>query len=613
MKIGFLAALAPIVFLSAPVSASAQALQGFNLFEQHCANCHAAKAAADDRTPDRIALSQRTPEAILESITTGAMATNASAMTPAQKRILAEHLTGRPIGAAVAGTASSMKNQCQSKPLGDVASMPMWNGWGVDATNGRFQRAAAAGVTADQVPKLSLKWAFGFPNGTSAWGQPTVAGGRVFVGSDNSFVYALDATTGCVHWSYQATAGVRTAISVGTIGSRRVVYFGDLKANVHAVDAETGAGVWMKRVDPHPLARVTGAPTLVDGRLYVPVASLEEGSGANPNYQCCTFRGNLVALDARTGDQLWKTYVIPEEAKPTRKNAIGVQMWGPSGAAVWSSPTVDVKRGVVYVATGNGYTQPAAAATNAVLGIDMKSGAILWTTQVTEGDAYMVGCGPAAPSKENCPDKNGPDFDFGNSPILRELPNGQAVLVVGQKSGSVWALDPDKKGAILWEKKIGRGTALGGLEWGSAADAEVGYFPVADAQYGPQAAGGMFALKLATADVVWEVKPPGAECTGARAQCTASRSAAISVIPGAVFSGTTDGMMRAYSSVDGKVLWEFNTAREFTTVNGVTAKGGAINGPGPVIAGGIVLTNSGYNYLGTGAAGNVLLAFTVAP
>ncbi|HKT78963.1 MAG TPA: PQQ-binding-like beta-propeller repeat protein, partial [Vicinamibacterales bacterium] len=548
----------------------------------------------------------------LEAITTGSMATNAAQLTPVQKRLLAENLTLRPLGAAAAGDAAAMKNQCAAKPFADPTTLPMWNGWGVDATNGRFQSGAAAALTAADVPKLSLQWAFAFPNGTSAFAQPALAGGRVFVGSDNGFVYSLDAASGCVYWSYRAPAAIRTAMTIGSLGgSRHAVYFGDLKGNVHAIDAETAAPIWTRRADPHPLTRITGAPVLVEGRLYVPVASLEEGAGANPTYECCTFRGSLVVYDAKTGDQIWQAYTIANPAKPTTQTASGTQLWGPAGAAVWSAPTVDVRRGAVYVATGNGYNEPAADTTDSVIAFDLETGARLWVNQVTPNDAYMVSCGAGAPNRNNCPGVNGPDFDFGNSPILRELPNGKGVLVVGQKSGAVWALDPDNKGAVLWQQRVGRGSTLGGLEWGSAADSELGYFPIADAQYGPAQAGGMFALKLASGEEAWRIRPPGADCPPGSRTCTAARSAAISVIPGVVFSGTTDGMMRAYSTTDGRVVWEFNTAREFSTVNGVAGKGGSINGPGPVIAGGLLLTNSGYSYLGTGSAGNVLLAFSV--
>jgi len=604
----FLRLLAATTLVLCAWPVDAQVLQGLVLYEQNCASCHS-RPSPDSRAPSREALSQRTPEAVLEAITSGAMAVNASSLSAAQKRILVEHLTGRPLGALASGEAASMKNACSPKPLGDLSTSAMWSGWAPDGTtNGRFQSAAGAGLTAAQVPKLALKWAFAFPNGQSAYAQPAVAGGRVFIGSDNGFVYALDAATGCVYWSFRAQASVRTAISIGPIGSRQAVYFGDLKANVYAVDAETGTQVWVRRADTHPLARITGAPTLADGRLYVPVASLEEASGANANYECCTFRGVLVAYEAATGNPLWTAYTIADPPKPTKKNSIGVQQWGPAGAAIWSSPTVDLKRNAVYVATGDAYTHPAADTSDAVMAFDLRTGRRLWSKQFTPNDAYLVSC-PAG--RDNCPEVTGPDFDFGNSAMLRTMPNGRSLLIAGQKSGAVWAVDPDNLGELVWQRKVGRGSALGGLEWGSAADDAVGYFPVADAQFGAGQAGGLFALRLTTGEEIWQIHPPATDCPAGARNCVAARSAAITVIPGAIFSGTTDGVIHAYSTADGKLLWEYNTARDFTTVNGVAGKGGSINGPGPVVAGGMLFTNSGYAYLGMGAGGNVLLAFGI--
>jgi len=597
--------------LLSPAPAGAQVLAGMALFEQHCGTCHSAPAAGS-RAPDRIALSQRTPEAVLEAITTGSMAVNAQALTPAQKRILAEQLTLRPIGSSASGAASAMSGHCASgPPASDGGRMPArWSGWGVDAGNSRYQ--PAGGLSAEQVPQLALKWAFAFPNGSSAFGQPAVASGRLFVGSDNGFVYALNAASGCVYWSFQAQAGVRTAISIGLAGAApsesAAIYFGDLKGNVYALNAESGAALWTKRADAHPLTRITGAPTLEGGRLYVPLSSLEEGSGANPKYECCTFRGGVVAFDAKTGAEVWRAYTIPVPPKRIRKNASGTQLWGPAGGSVWSSPTVDAKRGLLYVATGNGYNDPAAETSDAVVAYDLKTGRLRWSRQVTPNDAYVVGCGATAASRENCPDDEGPDFDFGNSPILRTLPGGRSIITLGQKSGVAWGLDPDREGRVVWQKRLGQGSALGGMEWGSAADDQFGYFPIADAQHGPTVAGGLHAVRLTNGEEVWTWRPRN-ECEGAQRNCVEAHSAAISVMPGAVFAGTTTGMLRAHSTADGHVLWEFNTAREFDTINGVAGRGGSINGPGPVIAEGMVFTNSGYAYLGMGQGGNVLLAF----
>lgn len=606
-----LAATLPLV-LTPSVSAAQGLLQTMQVFESRCAQCHGSAMApvTDDavRAPSRAMLAALTPERVLDALTTGSMQANAKGLSDNIKKAVAEFLTGRPIGSAASGAASTMKNQCAAKPAGNLMAGPSWIGWGNDLNNTRAQTAANAGLTADQVPTLALKWSFGFPNGSSAFGQPAVAGGRVFVGSDNGFVYSLDAATGCVYWSFEARSGVRTAITIAPIktaaGARFAAYFGDLKANVFAIDAETGALIWTARADTHPFARITGAPTLANGRLYVPVSSFEEGSGSNDRYECCTFRGSVASYDATSGKLLWQTYMV-DPPKPTRKNKLGTQLYEPSGVAIWSAPTIDLKRRVLYVATGNEYSGPGGPTSDAVIALDLESGKIAWTSQVTPGDVYVVGCSPA---RENCPKEEGPDFDFGNSAILRDLPGGKSLIVIGQKSGVVWALDPDAKGKLVWQRRVGKGSALGGLEWGSAADATVGYFPVSDMLLGQELAGGLHALRLDNGTPLWEARPPRADCKDPK-NCVQAQSAAISLMPGVVFSGTTTGIMRAYDTKDGRVIWTYNSDQPYTTVNGVAAKGGSFNGPGPVIAGGMVFMNSGYAYLGFGAPGNVLLAF----
>jgi len=597
--------------------AAAQGARGIAVFEEHCAVCHAAPAA-DSRAPNRDALRERTPESILEAMTSGAMVEQARSLSVEQRRQVAEYIAGRPLGASASGDASAMPNRCGAqsgeRPLGDPTKGPMWNGWGVDLGNSRFQPAAAAGLTAGQVPKLKLKWAFGFPNASSMYGQPSIAGGRVYVGADTGFVYSLDAKTGCVYWSFQAAGGVRTAPSIGLNKNGYAVYFGDVKANVYAVDAQTGKQIWTQRADTHPIARITGAPALAEGVLYVPVASLEELAGGNPAYECCTFRGSMVAYDAASGRQIWKTYTIPQEPKRLKKTSRGTQLWGPAGAAIWSAPSIDLKRGLLYAATGDGYTAPAAPTSDAVMAFDLKNGRVIWSKQLTENDSFVVGnCSNTSNTRsETCPPDQGPDFDFGNSPILRTLPDGHDIIVVGQKSGIGWALDPAKQGTVLWQDRIGKGSALGGIEWGSATDGKLVYFPNADASWGAEQAGGLAAVMIQNGERVWFTRPPPIPCKSARdPNCIQAQSAAITVIPGVVFSASSNGIMRAYASGDGKIIWEYNAAHEYSTVNGVAAKGGGINGPGPAVAGGMLFMSSGYAALGGGSPGNVLLAFGI--
>src|SRR5262245_10576467 len=598
-----------------PSSAGAQVPQAYQLFVGRCASCHAAAAGKSTRAPNRRDLGRRTPEAILDALTTGSMAVHARGLNDPQKRDLAVMLAGKPFGAAKSGDAAAMPNRCS----GDAAFVnpldgPQWNGWGADVENSRAQRAASAALPADAVPQLTLKWAFGFPGGQSAYGQPTVVGNRVFIGSDIGFVYSLDSATGCVHWSFQAQAGVRTAISVGRIGAgdsaRSAAYFGDLKANAYAIDAATGRLIWMRAADEHALARITGAPTLWDGRAYVPVASMEELVGGHPNYECCTFRGSLVAFDAADGKVLWKRTTIAQPLGRTGKTSIGTQLWGPAGAAVWSAPTIDTRRGLVYIATGDAYTAPAAPESDAVIALDLGTGRVIWTKQLTADDAFVWPC-ERENFSETCPPRPGPDFDFGMSPMLRHA-KGRDLIVIGQKSGAAWALDPDHRGAIVWHRRVGKGSWDGGLMWGGAADDERAYFPNVDSYYGPDASGGLAALDLATGEQAWFTRPPARSCGADAPRCSQPQSAAVTVIPGVVFSGTINGVIRAYRTTDGSIIWEYDTAKPFTTVNGVEAHGGSLDGPGPIVVSGTLFLNSGYAAVGGRTPGNVLLAFTVS-
>jgi polyvinyl alcohol dehydrogenase (cytochrome) len=498
---------------------------------------------------------------------------------------------------------------------------PAWNGWGAGLTNSRFQSAEQAGITAAQVPNLKLKWAFGFPDTISAYAQPTVAGGRVFVGAQNGTVYSLDAKTGCTFWTFRTQSAIRAATTIGmrrsTAGERAyTLYVGDQSAHVYAIDAQSGDLLWAHKADDLPGARITGAPMLYQDRLYVPIASSEEATARNPAYPCCKFRGSLVVLDVN-GNTVWKTFTLPENAKPLGKTSAGAQRWGPSGAGIWSAPTIDVARKVVYVSTGNMYTEPQLTTSDAVIAIDLDSGKIKWTSQRLDKDVWVVGCPPAGvgpklgPNEANClttQSEIGPDFDLGDSPILAKLPNGRDAIVVGQKSGQGWALDPDKKGAVLWEYRAGRGTTLGGIEWGPAVDSTNAYFAVSDFRLDNP--GGLHAVSLATGQRAWLTPAPPPVCAGPAPNCSGSQSAAITVISGIVFSGSIDGALRAYSTTDGKIVWTFDANREFPTVNGVKGNGASFGGGGPVIAGGMLFTGAGYG-APAGRAGNVLLAFGV--
>jgi polyvinyl alcohol dehydrogenase (cytochrome) len=380
---------------------------------------------------------------------------------------------------------------------------------------------------------------------------------------------------------------------------------------VHAVNAVTGQLLWKTKIEDHPVSVITGAPILYKDRLYVPLASGEEAVGRNDKYECCTFRGAIVALDAATGRILWKNHTIQQEPKPYQKSKAGTQMYGPAGAAVWVAPTIDEKRKVLYVGTGDSYTNVHTDAADAIIAFDLETGQIKWINQTIARDNYLVGCNMPNRSA-NCPDPTGPDFDFGSSPILRTLPNGKQVILAGQKSGTMYALDPDNRGKILWQVNLGHGATLGGIQWGSAADAQNVYAAISDVNAPPdKRRPGLAALKIATGEKVWHVPAPKSDCEVEGRACSNAQSQAVTAIPGVVFSGAIDGHLRAYATKDGKIIWDFNTAaNSYDTVNGVKARGGALNGGGPTVVGGVLYINSGYFGV-AGQPGNVLLACTV--
>lgn len=578
--------------------ASAQSPDGARVFQASCVTCHT--GAPESRAPSLDSLRTRTPQSIINSLLDGAMRPQGARLSGAERRAVAEFITGKSIEGDVSGAQSGRCTTPSS--LQDFARSPRWTGWSPSTTNTRFQPAEQAGLTPADLRRLKLKWAFGFPDAFVAWSHPTVAAGRVFVGSQNGTVYSLDAKTGCIRWTFSAAGGVRTALSVAPAGgSRLAVYLGDTAGNVYALDADTGKRLWVRRVEEHPAARITGSLTYFEGRLYVPVASYEESQGADPQYPCCTFRGSVSSLDAESGEVEWKTYMIADP--PTRRgtSTSGTPLWGPAGAGIWSAPTVDATRRALYVATGNAYSAPASPATDAVVALDLATGATRWTRQVTANDVYISNCRAGNP---NCPEALGPDHDFGSPPVLARTGN-RDVIVVAQKSGMAFALDPEKKGEVLWQYRAGQGGVLGGIEWGAAADGERAYFAVSDITTAQP--GGLHAVNLATGMRTWFAAPPSPTCGSVRA-CNTAQSAAVTAISGAVFSGSNDGSLRAYSTSTGEILWEFDSNRDFTTVNAVPAKGASMIGPGAVVAGGMVYVNSGYGAFG-GRPGNVLLAF----
>jgi polyvinyl alcohol dehydrogenase (cytochrome) len=597
------------------LAAPSMAQDGAQIYTDNCAVCH---EAGLDRAPDRATLDLMAPDQILFALERGVMVSMAVTLSTDQRRSISEFLSGQslsdfsrrpPDAAFCVDTTSNFR-----------AGTPDWQGWGgIGLGNQRYQNADRAGITAANVADLEVKWAFGFPGDIRAYSPPTIANGRLFLGSLGGGVYSLDAETGCVHWFLEVGASVRSPMTIATITSagreREAVFFGDGTAIAYAVDTASGEIIWQTEVDDFPVANISGSTVYHDGKVFVAAGSGEEGAAASPDYECCRFRGSLSALDAATGEVLWKTYSVEPPTRQSR-NAIGTQLWGPSGAPIWSSPAVDPERNAVYVTTGNNYSNPASSMSDAFIALDIDTGRILWSRQMTEGDAWTAAC--RLEDKTNCANLTAPDFDFAASPILVDRPGGGRLLIAGQKSGVVHALDPDRDGAIVWQTRVGLGGSMGGVQWGSATDGEKLYVTISDVrripvqhswatEADPEIGGGVVALDLDDGSLEWFTPP---KACGNRTRCSPAQPGAATVIDGVAFAGSMTGYLRAYDTDDGTVLWEFDSVQTFETVNGVPAAGGAIDGAGPTIANGMLYLNSGYPN-GGGMPGNVLIAFAV--
>ncbi|MGD8339677.1 MAG: PQQ-binding-like beta-propeller repeat protein [Gammaproteobacteria bacterium] len=600
--------------LALSLALPALAQNGASIYETNCAVCH---DAGLDRAPDRATLALMAPDRILYALERGVMVSMAVTLSTDQRRDISEFLSGQ----SLADFSRVPPSSAMCRDAGTFrAGAPDWQGWGgTGLGNHRYQPRDRAGLTPESVRRLDVKWAFGFPGDTRAYSPPTIANGRLFLGSLGGGVYSLDAETGCVHWFLDVGASVRSPMTIAEIEhegvTREAVFFGDGTANAYAVDAASGEVLWQTEVDDFPVAHVSGSTVYHDGKVLVAAGSGEEGAAASPDYECCRFRGSLSALDAATGRVLWKTYTVDEPTQRER-NAIGTQLWGPSGAPIWSSPAVDPERNLVYVTTGNNYSNPASDMSDAFIAMDLDTGRIVWSQQMTPGDAWTAAC--RLEDTTNCANLTAPDFDFSASPMLIDRGDGRSLLVAGQKSGVVHALDPDRDGAIVWQTRVGLGGSMGGVQWGSATDGDKLYVAISDVrripvqhswatEADPEIGGGVVALDLDDGSLRWFAPP---KACGDRVRCSPAQPGAVTVIDGVAFAGSMTGHLRAYSTEDGSILWEFDSVRSFDTVNGVAASGGAIDGAGPTVANGILYLNSGYPN-GGGMPGNVLIALSV--
>jgi len=585
-------------------------LETAELYETRCNICH---GGASPEAPSIESLKLLSQDMITTALSTGVMKNQGMMLTTEQHQALADYISEVDDSEL---SNQVMKGLCSdSDSTGDLVADPQIDNWGVGYHNMRYH-ANQVDIDQSNVSQLELAWVFAFPNSSRARVQPTIVGNTLFTASQTGTIYALDRHSGCIRWTYQADEEVRSALVVGrdSMGTARHLYFGDFAAHVYAIDLLTQQLVWKVKIDDHADATITGSLSEYEDRLYIPVSSMEIANAADEQYECCTFRGSMVALNKADGSLAWKTYTIPEEPALQGQNKKGVDRFGPSGAPIWTAVTLDTARRSVYIGTGENYTRPVTPTSDAIISFDMDDGSIQWVQQMYPDDAWNGAC-VTLTSRANCPEDSGPDADFGAPPILVNH-NGREVLLAGQKSGHVYALDPDNEGELLWTNLVGRGGTMGGVHWGMATDGEVLYVPINDRglynlNNHKEKSPGLHALDIADGETLWstieENRCPPMTLRG----CGPGISAAITLVPGVVFGGTLDGYMKAYATDDGRELWSYDTKRDYEAVNEVRAFGGAIDSDGPIIVENQLFITSGYAKFGE-KEGNVLLSFQLA-
>ena len=578
-----------------------EALPGKAHYEKHCAACHNGDL---EKAPHKDMIGLMTSGAILMTISDGIMVNEASMLSDEARVEVAEYLSGAEIEDETVAL-----NQCPDSIGFERGVSPADRNWGIQPTNTRKIDAVTAGISSENVGTLTRNWAVAFPGASRVRSQPLIAGGLVFVGSHNGMVYAFDSKTGCVAWQTRVAAEVRTGITLGNVQETSLLFFGDVLGNVYGADAATGKINWRLRADDHPNATITGSPSFHAGVVYAPVSALEVSLAINPQYECCTFRGSVVAIDAATGLQIWKTYTIQEEPTIFGQNPVGTDIIGPSGAVVWNSPSIDETTNQLFVGTGENMSSPASLTSDALIAMDLDSGKINWVFQATANDVWNGACDTKFP--QNCPVENGPDFDFGGATIIVETSTHGSLVIAGQKSGFVHAIDP-ATGKLVWQTRVGRGGIQGGIHFGIAASGETLLVPISDMadgrSYPDPDNPGMNALDANTGKLIWSVLHEN-QCDD-RPYCHPGISQVPTVIGDMVVAGSMDGLVRAYAVNSGEILWVLDTTDDFESTLGKMTRGGSLGGAaGPIASSGMLLISSGYGIYNH-MPGNLLLSLS---
>lgn len=591
-------------------------LPGRQVYETYCAACHNIPGT---RAPALSALQLMSAQSLRLALTTGVMQQQGSLVPKEKMPQLIEYLA-----APDRDTDWTAAMMCSpDRRSVDLKASPALTMFGVDHNNSRRLSAQQAGLSSKQLPELELAWAIGFPKTTSLRSSPVIVGSTMFYApAQSGKLLALDIEKACAKWIYDVGVPVRSSVSFGDIGARKALILADQQAQVHVVDAQTGERIWKANGRHDATGNITGAPVLYKDRIIVPVSSSGVGSGANPKFECCVGHGAVVALDAATGKQLWVAHTMEDAQYTGKTSSTGVKLRGPSGAPIWSTPSIDVKRGLIYATTGQNTSLPATPTSDSVLAIDLANGNLQWTFQALANDVWNLACRPdPAHSGPNCPspaDSVLKDYDFGAGAVLAKKRDGRDIVLAGQKSGDVWALDPEQNGKLLWRQTFGDGSALGGVHWGIAIDSEYRVFaPINDPHfpefkdYVPEP--GMNAIDIDTGKVLWR-KPVTADCSNGREArfnlCGEKYglSAAPLVIDKSVVAGALDGRIYIFDAATGDIVWQYDTLRDFTTLNGVKGQGGGIDSHSVFAGSGMLFVASGYGGFRQ-PPGNVLLAF----
>lgn len=585
-----------------------------SIYSEMCASCHDdPEGDGQGKAPPLASMRNKSTASVAFELTNGKMKSQAEGLSIAQAIELAIFITGEkePYRASEADFCARRSIDFSTEYVAR---------WGFDVRRTAAVGPEVSNLSSVNVAELTLKWTFELPDSSDARSQPVITSDTLFVASIGGGLFALDRKTACIKWHYMPDAPLRTALTLGDIKGAPVLFFGDSDQHALAVDARTGDLIWRADMAISEFTMLTGAIVAEDGFLIVPVSLYEVPIAADPDHECCRAHGAVHRLDGLTGDIVWTTHMT-EAAEPRGVSKVGVQQWGPSGAPVWSTPTIDPARGLVYFGTGQNASAPGTDLSDSIVALDLGSGDIAWHFQSLAGDTYNGACSDF-PTGPNCPSWAGPDFDFGASVILAKDSNGRTILLAGQKSGDVFALDPDANGATLWRTRVGSGSMLGGIHWGMAfADGKV-FAAASDPDmpipgYIPEP--GLYALDADTGEPVWEYRVER-HCEASMRNYFARSemypecsfyfgfSAALSIANDVIFAPALDGKVRAFDISNGALLWEFNTATEFETVSGATAHGGAMDNSAVLFAGDMVYMQSGYSLFGQ-MPGNVLLAF----